>query len=190
MTNYRQIADWGAQGGLLSERECRALYEIFHDAHRRVLEVGVLEVGHYLGLSTCVLADALEWTPLLTIDSHEGDTRVPAVPFEKFWANMELCGADHCIPLVMRSESIKAPLPFDAVFYDGDHEEEQMRFTQVVHESPNVRLFVFDDRDFPVPAKCCEFLRELGWLDHSEPIYRGPYDKATSETMTLGVFRR
>lgn len=176
---------WGAQGGLLSEAECDRLYNVFREAHR------VLEVGHYYGLSTRVLSDAIdnELGTLITIDSHEGspEDNVDAPSFELFH---QQTSAGNVIPLVMRSEALQAPLQFDAVFYDGDHEEEQARFTRVVHDSPRVKLFVFDDRDFPVPESACEALRAAGWTDESPPLYRGQGDKTDPKTMTLGVFRR
>jgi hypothetical protein len=88
------------------------------------------------------------------------------------------------------SQTLVAPLPFDFVFYDGDHGEEQERFTVAVIESPRVRTLVFDDRDFPVPTRCCEILRAAGWRDESPECVRVPGDKQGAETMTLGVFRR
>lgn len=51
-------------------------------------------------------------------------------------------------------------------------------------------MFVFDDADFPVPQRCCTFLREHGWFQIPIPVYRGPYDKQTADTMTLAAFVR
>lgn len=186
--------DWGTQGGLLSEAECDLLWKVADDTKGALR---VLEVGHYRGLSTVVLADGVSrlGALLVTVDWHEGGGLVEAAPFDVFWGNvlarpaLERTAAD-ILPMACDSRGIEAPLHFDFVFYDGDHGLEQMRFTQVVHESPLVKTFVFDDRDFLVPSRCCEFLRDNGWIDDSPGLIRGQGDKTDPETMTLGVFRR
>jgi hypothetical protein len=202
-------AIWGHQSGLLSAGELDALMGLVAAKHidweRRDPSVfAVLEVGHFMGLSTCGIVHALQgvsgwggdfwgcddWT-ITTVDAHIADAWVPETPTWVFEENMRTHFADPRLTVRFDlSQTLVAPLPFDFVFYDGDHAEEQERFTLAVLKSPRVRTFVFDDRDFPVPARCCEILREAGWVDESPAVVRAPGDKGGAETMTLGVFRR
>lgn len=174
---------WGEQEGLLSASEMVALGELVKPYPT------VLEVGHYHGLSTWSLHG--KGRTVVTVDSHHGDAWVPqpARP-EKFLANMRALECIGVVPLFIDSKAIVAPICFPFVFYDGDHGPEQLRFTQAVIASPAVELFVFDDRDFPFPELCCQELRDAGWRDASLPCVRGPRDKQSEETMTLGVFAR
>ncbi len=201
--NAREIKSlggiWGHQNGLLSVDELEWLMrlvaaeaEVFWP--RRPLTV--LEVGHYMGLSTCGIVHALRgvegaiWT-LDTVDAHIADDWVEATDPATFLDNMRAHFDDARLDFYFDiSQDITAPLLFDFVFYDGDHGGEQARFTQAVIDSPRVRTFVFDDRDFPVPMRCCQMLREAGWRDESPPVLRAPGDKDGEGTMTLGVFRR
>jgi hypothetical protein len=195
-------AIWGHQSGLLSVSELETLMGLAASAmvlgvveHRRPF--AVIEVGHFMGLSTCGLVHALrrvyggDWH-LTTVDAHIADAWVPETPPEIFLDNMLTHFADPRVEVRFElSQTLVAPLPFDFVFYDGDHAEEQERFTLAVIESPRVRTYVFDDRDFPVPTRCCEILRAAGWIDESPALLRAPGDKdGDGTTMTLGVFRR
>ena len=184
LRRIRDMGRWGEQGGLLSLSEMFLLWELTDDYEGPP----ILEVGHYFGLSTITLGYGARRT-VVTVDNQKGDRCVP-VPagVERFLENVGSY-TDIC-PIFMDSQNLVAPLHYSTVFYDGDHGDEQMRFTMEVHKSPKVELFVFDDRDFPVPAQCCEYLRSMGWVDESPPVHRGPQDKASEETMTLGVFRR
>ncbi len=194
-------AIWGHQDGLLSESELEMLMQLVGTEPR---PLAVLEVGHFMGLSTCGLVHALwdygrlhtkpagydDWT-LTTVDAHIADAWVPETPPDIFLDNMDRHFFDPRLTVQFGlSQTLIAPLPFDFIFYDGDHADEQERFTLAVLESPRVRTLVFDDRDFPVPTRCCEILRKAGWVDESPPVLRAPGDKAGRETMTLGVFRR
>jgi hypothetical protein len=184
----RARGDWGEQGGLLSVAEMCLLNMLVYSQRR------VLEVGHYCGLSTACLAHTEEleedhWRIVVTVDSHAGDQWVPQpAGVERFLKNH---GNDWTVcPLFISSQAIVAPIAFPCVFYDGDHGAEQLRFTNEVIKSPMVKLFIFDDRDFPVPRECEQALRDAGWKDESPPLYRGPNDKRDEETMTMGVWRR
>jgi len=156
----------------------------------------VLEVGHYFGLSTCAIVTALRQRPgdwsMLSLDAHIADPWVqrPAaiVDFER--NRSTLFSDDRLTVSYERSQTLGSDLPYDVVFYDGDHGEEQRRFTRAVIESRDPKLFIFDDRNFDVPSKCCKDLVEAGWRDESPPYCRGGGDKANPLTMTLGVFRR
>lgn len=207
---------YGMQGGLLSASEMVELYRFIKGtvyypntpeqgrASGRALfpvnTLSILEVGHYMGLSTAVMAKAVndnselyrdDYRIIVSIDAHIPDAWVKDSNEETYMSNMK---DDHVHgtvqSLTMDSRAIRTIAGFDAVFYDGDHADEQWRFTQVVHQSPNVTLFIFDDRDFPVPAKCCEFLRANGWTDRSPELKRLNGDKTNPQTMTLGVFTR
>jgi predicted O-methyltransferase YrrM len=194
-------AIWGHQDGLLSENELALLMLLTMSAPR---PLAVLEVGHFMGLSTCGLvhslrrasdhladAGAMSAWHLTTVDAHIADAWVPETPTWVFEENMREHFSDPRVTVRYElSQTLTAPLPFDFVFYDGDHAEEQERFTRAVIDSPRVRTLVFDDRDFPVPARCCEILRAAGWRDESPECVRVPGDKCGAETMTLGVFRR
>lgn len=180
---------FGMQGGLLSALEMVKL-AYFVDEYA----INILEVGHYMGLSTHVLAGCIKSDydmRLVSIDAHIPDAWVKDSSEETYAKNMEYW---HSIgqlqSITMDSRAVRSIYGFDTVFYDGDHADEQLRFTKVVHESPNVRLFIFDDRDFPVPVQCCDFLRANGWRDISPPLNRAKGDKTNPETMTLGVFVR
>jgi hypothetical protein len=200
-------AIWGHQDGLLSELELERLMNLAATALVCKTTWGaldVLEVGHFMGLSTCGLvhslrrasdhladAGAMSAWHLTTVDAHIADAWVPETPPDIFLTNMADHFADPRVTVRFEmSQTLVAPLPFDFVFYDGDHGEEQERFTVAVIESPRVRTLVFDDRDFPVPTRCCEILRAAGWRDESPECVRVPGDKQGAETMTLGVFRR
>lgn len=184
---------WGSQHGLLSVAELDLLMRLVRDypgANPRVLEV-----GHYMGLSTCGLVHALrrrnDYWRLTTLDSHTRDQWVPATNPHRFYRNRLAYFGDHRLDVVIAaSQTLTEPLPYDVVFYDGDHAEEQRRFTRLVMASPRVRLLVFDDRDFSVPSECQAELVAAGWRDESPPLNRMPQDKRDPGTMTLGVMRR
>ncbi len=182
MRELRARQPWGEQGGLISVSEMALLFELAWCG-----EGSILEVGHYHGLSTLVLAGSRRH--VVTVDNHKGDQWVtkPAGR-DAFLSNVG--HLPNVSPVFVDSQVLVAPLHYSMVFYDGDHGVEQMRFTEEVHKSPRCTLFVFDDRDFVVPQECCEWLRSMGWVDESPPVYRGGNDKASEETMTLGVFRR
>lgn len=187
---------YGMQGGLLSVAEMVKLWEVLVDYEYRFHYPAytVLEVGHYMGLSTAVLAtiDSRDRNfKVVSIDAHIPDAWVKDSSEETYAANMISDHADGTIQsITMDSRAVRSIYGFDTVFYDGDHGDEQMRFTKVVHNSSNVRLFIFDDRDFPVPVQCCDFLRANGWRDISPPLLRLNGDKTNPGTMTLGVFVR
>lgn len=173
---------WGPQGGLVSEAEISYLATVMHGYER------VLEVGHYYGLSTAVLAAVCG--QVTSIDAHIAAGGLEAPNAQQFYTNHRITFPTVQV-LEVRSESVRAIRGFNAVFYDGDHEEEQYRWTQLVLASPDVELFVFDDRDMDWPALCAELLRGEGWRDESPPLVHTWEQKTTHpDTMTLAVFRR
>lgn len=189
----KALGCWGAQDGLLSASELDLLM-----SHVRIYRPRrLLEIGHYYGLSTAAIAlaraeeGAQDWS-FLTVDSHEPDPWVPEpAPLVAFLRNRAAWFGECPVEvLVRRSQELVAPLEFDWIFYDGDHGAEQERFTREVLASPEVRWFLFDDRDFPVPARCEELLADAGWRAHSLPLERLPGDKRATRTMTLAVWER
>ncbi len=187
---------WGAQGGLLSVAELDLLMALVRGGDCYGSEYRILEVGHYRGLSTCGIVHSLRESPenwrLHTVDAHVADQWVgrPAKPVDFDRNRLKYFDAPELSVAFDRSETLAAPLDYDVVFYDGDHADEQRRFTEQVIASPRVSLFVFDDRDFDVPRECCKLLRDAGWRDESPPLRRLKGDKTNAATMTLGVFRR
>lgn len=184
---------FGSQKGLLSEAECRVLTALMGVVPKSPLRV--LEVGHFLGLSTWMITLGLRkrggsWT-VTTVDAHCADNWVSATDPQAFLANRDELFPEVTDVRFVRSETLEAPLEWDVVFYDGDHGEEQLRFTQAVIASPSVELFIFDDRDFVHPALCEELLRLTpGWEEISMVFKRLPKDKENPETMTLAAWRR
>lgn len=185
----KALGGWGSQNGLLSVAELDTLMALVRGR--------VLEVGHYYGLSTMAIVEGLRRGPdpdwsLLTVDAHIPDAhvRLPA-PIEAFTENWKTRFDDPRVEVrFIQSETLEPPLDVDQVFYDGSHEEEQWRFTKAVIASPRITTFIFDDRDFEVPAECHILLKSQGWVDRSPPLSRRPEDKMDPETMTLGVFVR
>lgn len=188
MTRWREAGDWGAQGGLLSQRECETLFGLVCLAKPDL----VLEVGHYCGLSTHVIADALRTLGdghLTTIDSYEPDKWVAESGKERFQKNAA-AGLFHEVGVLEVRSQDYDPGNYDFVFYDGDHGDEQLAFTRKVVLGRHCRVMVFDDADFPVPEQCCKYLAESGWYQLPLHPHRGPYDKQSPETMTLAAFVR
>jgi hypothetical protein len=174
---------WGPQGGLLSEAEIQALYQACLGARR------ILEVGHYYGLSTAVLAAT--GASVVTLDGYHttGGLRAPEV--EVFLENHR-CYFPAVMVVDVRSERVLSLAGFDTVFYDGDHHDvEQWRWTQLVQATPDITRLVLDDRDMLWPGRCVAWLVEHGWRDVSPPPCRTWREKTTHpDTMTLAVLRR
>jgi hypothetical protein len=190
----RALSEWGGQGGLLSPREVDELMRVVSSVSGA--HVSVLEVGHYYGLSTCALVHALSsnlhrtWS-LLTVDAHIADMWVPETDPAVFFANKRKHFDDPRVQvLIADSRSIQRLDGFDVVFYDGDHAEEQRRFTQLVIDSPHVTTYIYDDADFVIPVECAAMLRNAGWIDGSPALCRGADDKRNPDTMTLAIWRR
>jgi hypothetical protein len=182
---------WGAQHGLLSVAELQVLMGALQDGRYHT----VLEVGHYCGLSTCAIVHALrqngqDWE-VISVDAHIADPWVErAASVETFEANRDAYFADdRLLAIYARSETISS-IDADFVFYDGDHGDEQLRFTRAVIASPKVSTFLFDDRDFDVPRRCTAELVAAGWTDRSPSLRRLPADKMNPATQTLAWFTR
>lgn len=186
-----ETVHWGAQGGLLSVLECSALYL----AVAQYRPHQVLEVGHFLGLSTAVLMKALVSQgrgALITVDHHKGDAWVPHSPEAPFLQNREKLFPE-AVYLPMASQDLPDGLirSCDFLFYDGDHGEEQLRFVQRASDLGGAQTIVLDDMDFRFGIECRNWLVEEGWREVTELVpRRGTHDKADADTYTLGIFRR
>jgi len=190
----KDMGCWGSQDGLLSPAEVEHLMSVVASEPGR--HVSILEVGHYYGLSTYAICEAMRhnayrtWS-LLTVDAHIADRWVPETDPSVYFGNKSAhFNHPQVQTIIADSRGIVRLDGFDVVFYDGDHAEEQERFTRLVIDTPSVRTFVFDDRDFDVPRACEGLLRAAGWADDSPPMQRLGSDKLNPHTMTLGVWRR
>jgi predicted O-methyltransferase YrrM len=110
--------------------ELEALFEL---AHRCNPDARVLEVGSYLGASTCFLAAGLRGAnaSIVCVDTWQNQTmpdgiRDTLAEFEK-----NLKGVWHQLTLIRKFSSDIGPDelrgPFDLVFLDGDHSYKQTR---------------------------------------------------------------
>lgn len=179
--------------GALSVAECVKLGEIAS----ATTGVQVLEVGHYLGLSTAVLLTSLPVScELVTIDHHQGDDWSGGTSFETFLDNVApYVGGRDFDPI---NEDMRTALPtlggtFQFVFYDADHTAAAVAdfwdlAAGLLDESCTM---VFDDADWVEQST----LRTLAEADGFEvvtdtPFHRGEADKHDPETYTLEVMRR
>lgn len=85
----------------------------------------VLELGAYLGRSTCCLAAVAE--RVVSVDWHQGDAETgPASTLPGFLSHVEACDATHRVtPIVSRIEDADHSIPdqsFDVVFIDSQHD--------------------------------------------------------------------
>jgi len=196
MINGQVVKDygvWGGQDGLLSVGEIERLYTTLYDLDRNIQ---LLEVGHYCGLSTYVMHKALtqglcsSWR-ITTIDAHIVDPWVKDSDAGIYFANRKrFFPSKNIQTIIMNSEAVQCLDGFNVVFYDGDHGMEQYRWTKMVNDSPDVGMFIFDDADFEVPAMCCQYLEESGWLTDRKTYTRGHGDKRNPATDTLAVWWR
>lgn len=179
--------------GPLSVRECEALarHAADTDAAR------VLEVGHYLGLSTAILLDSLPPAcELVTIDHHRGDEWCPSTSADDFLANVDPHVGGRAFTFV--NDDMLAALPaldgrFGFVFYDADHTAEAVAdFWSLVVDllEPDCTL-IFDDADWADQSTLIGLAESVGFVSvRSEPFVRGDGDKHDPQTYTLEVMRR
>lgn len=192
--NYEQLrAD---VRGALSVTEC----EVLGDWAAATEATAALEVGHYLGLSTCVLLDSLpEACSLVTIDHHNGDDNCGATAPSAFSANVQPFIRERRfvnLRLDMR-EAITSLLgneAFGFIFYDADHTEQGVRdfWDRARYLAADDCTLIFDDADWESQA----ILAELAALDGFVVVRDRAFwrcetaDKANPDTYTLEVMRR
>lgn len=196
------MTDWQALRrrirGVLSNLECEEL------ARWNAIDwIGrdeglTLEVGHWHGLSTCVLLESLPLgNELVTVDHHRGDRWVTASSKPEFEANVEPFRAGRKLSIVY--EDFKEAVPkltreIAFCFYDADHSEIACEsFWKLVgpRMALGVSLLCFDDADWPTMNR----LRALALADGYEvvnrrPFFRGVADKEDPRTYTLEVMAR
>lgn len=179
--------------GPLSVRECEALAELASETSA----ARVLEVGHYLGLSTSVLLQSLpDECELVTIDHHEGDEWCPATSPDEFMDNVGPFIGGRAFRFVnddMRSALADVGSGFGFVFYDADHTASAVAdFWDLAAGLLAERcVLVFDDADWAEQGT----LRSLAEADGFEVVtghafYRGDHDKHDPATYTLEVMQR
>lgn len=193
--NYEQLrAD---VRGALSVTEC----EVLGDWAAATEATAALEVGHYLGLSTCVLLDSLpEACSLVTIDHHNGDDNCGATAPSAFSANVSRFVGDRGF-LDMRADmrealaALIAPMNhFGFIFYDADHTEQGVRdfWDRARYLAADDCTLIFDDADWGSQA----ILAELAALDGFVVVRDRAFwrcetaDKDNPDTYTLEVMRR
>lgn len=179
--------------GALSVAECEWLADLAagSDATR------ALEVGHYTGLSTCVLLEALPPDcELVTIDHHRGDLWSGATSPIEYLTTVAPFAGDRPFQFLDQDMRTALPVitePFGFVFYDADHTAQGVadfwRLAQplLAHEC----VLVYDDGDWSEQSTLGTFAVEDGFA----PVYRPEFvryddDKRDPRTYTLEVLAR
>lgn len=183
----------GTVPGPLSVRECDVLAERAAATTAR----RALEVGHYLGLSTAVLLDALPAAcELVTIDHHEGDEWCPPTSADEFRANVEPYVGGRTFTFVNADMCDALPAldgRFGFVFYDADHTAEAVaEFWELAVDllEPSCTL-IFDDADWEDQSTLIGIAESAGFVSvRSEPFVRSDADKADPQTYTLEIMER
>lgn len=181
--------------GALSIAECEVLAGVARqsEAHH------ALEVGHYYGLSTAVLLEALPPNCTLdTVDHHRGDVSCAETSPSAFRANTSpYVGnrrvAYHYLDMVTALERFERTPYFDFVFYDADHSEAGVfAFWSLVLPLLEERcILVFDDADWESQATLGILANGCGFTSILvRDFVRGAFDKASAETYSLQVMHR
>jgi len=179
--------------GPLSAFECEVLAEkaAASSASR------ALEVGHYLGLSTCVLLSSLPaGCELVTIDHHQGDAWAPSSDLADFEGNIAPFVGDRTVTVV--NDDMVAALPtvgdgFGFVFYDADHTASAVTsfWEAAVSLLSEQCTLVFDDADWAEQATLRGLAESAGFeVTTVYEFHRGPSDKHDAGTYTLEIMDR
>lgn len=109
---------WKDVPGWLTEPEAHALALLAFDRY-------VLEIGSYLGRSTCAVAGSASL--VVSVDWHRGDRDTgPGDTLFGFLKNLQACGVQNkVLPIIGRYEVVAAWLTakaFDLVFVDASHD--------------------------------------------------------------------
>lgn len=179
--------------GPLSVRECEVLAERAAATPAR----RALEVGHYLGLSTAVILDALPTAcELVTIDHHEGDEWCPPTSADDFRANVAPCIGGRTFTFINADMCDALPAidgRFGFVFYDADHTGEAVaEFWALAVDLLEPRCtLIFDDADWEDQSTLGDLAESAGFVSvRSEPFVRTDGDKADPLTYTLEIMER
>lgn len=178
--------------GPLSVAECETLAELAAATNAS----RVLEVGHYLGLSTAVLLASLPPScELVTVDHHQGDDWCPSTEFEEFQENVAPYLGDRVFTALCDDMRILRGMTgeFGFVFYDADHTATAVAefWDHVTPLLADDCTLCFDDADWAEQAT----LRDLAAADGFRVVagrdfYRGDGDKHDPDTYTLEVMCR
>lgn len=179
--------------GPLSLTECQVLGEIATATHA----TRVLEVGHYLGLSTSVLLSSLpERCELVTIDHHRGDKWCGHTSVDDFMANIKPYVGDRRFTNItadMREALADLSGTFGFVFYDADHTAEAVaEFWEFgAHLLEDRCTLVFDDADWAEQSTLRDIAERDGFrVITDRPFLRTDGDKHDPQTYTLEVMQR
>ena len=109
---------WQDVPGWLTDNEGTTLQRLATGAR-------VLEIGAYMGRSTCAMGKTAE--SVTSVDHHKGDAHTgPVDTFRDFLANLEACGVvDKVNPIVAAIDEVNWSFTagkFDLVFVDGAHD--------------------------------------------------------------------
>lgn len=191
MTSYAEVKRKVI--GALSVRECQVLAQVASKTHT----TRALEVGHYLGLSTAVLLNALpKAVELVTIDHHRGDHWCSPTSIDDFTRNVEPYVGERSFTVV--NDDMRAALPalegtFGFVFYDADHTAEAVAdFWALAVDllEPECTL-VFDDADWEDQSTLIGLAESAGFESiRREAFKRYEADKHDPQTYTLEIMRR
>jgi predicted O-methyltransferase YrrM len=174
--------------GPLSSRECDYLDRIVSELAPRRL----LEVGHYNGLSSCVLIAAMpDSATLVTVDHHRGDDWCPATSPDRYQGLIDSVrdGKDVDVRVAdMLSVDYVAAGPFDFVFYDSDHHREPVEawWAAALPSFADRCTLTFDDADWDEQS-CLIGLAELAGFRsvRTHDFVRYEHDKLASQTFTV-----
>lgn len=147
--------------GLMSAQECEELARWASMAACGV----ALEVGHYTGLSTCVLLDSLPPTmPLITVDARKWRPEAAEV-FDKYTPQFERDRPMRVFVEPFQSLIPRIADPIGFVFYDADHTAAGNRqFWSLVREHlADDCIVVYDDADWEGPATLQPLAEEDGF---------------------------
>lgn len=178
--------------GLLSINECEEL------AHWGRLAKGgrALEVGHYTGLSTCVLLESLPTgTVLYSIDHHNGDNKVPKSTVAEFELNIqESLDKVSLVPVYQDFRKFWdwGISGFGLVFYDAEHTEQACIdfWTGLRGKFSPGCILLYDDADWEEMKPLGRMAEAAGFQARTRlPIRRLKGDKRNSETYTLKVLQ-
>lgn len=179
--------------GPLSVTECEVLAEVAAATSAQ----RALEVGHYLGLSTAVLLDALPADcELVTIDHHGGDAWCPPTSAGDFYENVEPLIGGRSFRFVnkdMVSALTDMSDRFGIVFYDADHTAAAVAdFWDVAVPLLEERCtLIFDDADWAEQSTLRQLAEAKGFAAVTgRTFHRSRDDKRDPETYTLEVMER
>ena len=158
----------------------------------------VLEVGHYNGLSTVIIWDALrDGAEMVTIDHHWGDKHSDATEPWRLFDSLRHCQRPlNGMTVAFRSyeaELAERGTVYDFVFYDGPHSDKDCRqFWALVQPHLSRSCVVaFDDADWDEMGLLRNALLADDFTDATpRGLTRGAGDKRCAGTYTIAVYER